>query len=290
MDELRQATDAEVMGWTAKYLADDGEDVALTDVEDVASLVGEAAAQVHEHGAAHLITQIIVWPFPAEAEALITLDLPCGIRLCTLCISHKHLIPGHTQAAGSPPVIHQVLANVLSAARALAGEYETKVSRCLERGHLPHAGQDSPGKPGAPRTIATAATDKPSSHNTSGVRPLNGGNVPQAKARYQAAQARYAQAAEALTSEILPWLAAVIRVVFPDAAWVETHGLYSEDQEQKLQALRLFGPAERRSPTPKPWPLRPIARSLPWPKGSAPDWTSSPTSTAWTTSAPGVLT
>lgn len=60
MDELRQATDAEVMGWTvAKYLADHGEDVAITDLEDVASLVGEAAGQVHEHGAAHLITQII---------------------------------------------------------------------------------------------------------------------------------------------------------------------------------------------------------------------------------------
>lgn len=132
---------------------------------------------------------------------------------------------------------------MLSAARALAGEYETKVSGCLARGPLPHAGQDSPGKPGAPRTIATAATDKPSSHNTSGVRPLNVGTVPQAEARYQAAQARYAQAAEALTSEILSWLAAAIRAVFPDAAWVETHGLYSEDQEQKLQALRLFGSA-----------------------------------------------
>jgi hypothetical protein len=72
-----------------------------------------AAEQVHEHGATHLITEIAVWPFPAEAEALVTLDLPSGIRLCTLCISHKHLIPDHTQAADGTAVIRHVLANVL---------------------------------------------------------------------------------------------------------------------------------------------------------------------------------
>ena len=35
MGELRQATDAEVMGWAAtKYLEDYSEDVVITDLED----------------------------------------------------------------------------------------------------------------------------------------------------------------------------------------------------------------------------------------------------------------
>lgn len=130
MGELRQAIDTEVMGWAvAKYLEDYGEDVVITDLEDLADLVGQAAGQVHEHGAVHLITHIVVWPFPAEAEALITLDLPNGVRLCTLCISHKHLVPEHPQAAGATAVIHHVLASVLSAARGLVNEYETEVAR-----------------------------------------------------------------------------------------------------------------------------------------------------------------
>jgi hypothetical protein len=130
MGELRQATDAEVMDWAAaKYPEDHSGDVVITDLQDAASLVGQAGEQVHEHGATHLITQIAVWPFPAVAEALITLDLPSGIRLCTLCISHKHLIPDHTQAAGAAAVIRHVLANVLSAARALASEYQTETAR-----------------------------------------------------------------------------------------------------------------------------------------------------------------
>jgi hypothetical protein len=221
MGELRQATDTEVMGWAAaKYLEDCGESVVITDLDDLASLVGQAAGQVHEHGATHLITEIAVWPFPAEAEALITLDLPSGIRLCTLCISHKHLIPDHTQAAGAAAVIHHVLTNVLSAARALAKEYETEVSRRTAQQPHQHADRDS------------------------GVQPPDAASVASAEARYQAARAHYMQAAEAFTSEILHWITAAIRAAFPQAAWLETYALFNEDQEQQLRAVRIFGPAD----------------------------------------------
>jgi hypothetical protein len=243
MGELRQATDAEVMGWTAaKYLEDYGEDALITDLEDLASLVGQAAGQVHEHGAAHLITEIAVWPFPAEAEALITLDLPSGIRLCTLCISHKHLVPDHTQAADGAAVIRHVLANVLSAARALATEYETEVSRRTAQQTHHHADRDSREEPDTPGTTATVTEAQPS-HETSGVQSPDAANVRSAEVRYQAAQARYMQAAESFTSEILRWLSAAIRTAFPQAAWLETYGLFNEDQEQQLRGVRIFGPA-----------------------------------------------
>jgi hypothetical protein len=129
MNELRQATDEEVAAWTAQKHSGDDDDIVITNPDDVDVLVGEAAGQVQEHGAAHLITQIAVWRVPGEAEALITLDLPSGIRLCTLSISTKHLIPGRDQAGDGPALIRPVLGNVLSAARALARDYETEVTR-----------------------------------------------------------------------------------------------------------------------------------------------------------------
>ncbi len=151
MNELRQATDEEVAGWTAdKHSADYGDDdVVITNPEDVDVLVGEAAGQVQEHGAAHLITQIAVWRVLGEAEALITLDLPSGIRLCTLCISSKHLIPGRDQAGDGPALIHRVLDNVLSAARALARDYETEVSRRVRETGQP-AGMHEPSTAAEP--------------------------------------------------------------------------------------------------------------------------------------------
>lgn len=243
MGELRQATDAEVMGWTAaKYLEDYGEDVVITDLEDLASLVGQAAEQVHEHSGAHLITEIGVWPFPAEAEALITLDLPSGIRLCTLCISHKHLMPDHPQAADGAAVIGHVLANVLSAARALAKEYETEVTRRTQQ-PTQHADKHSDEEPNTLRIAATAAEGQPSSYETSGVPPAKAASMPAAEARYQAARARYTQAAEVFSCEILRWLTAAIRAEFSQAAWLETYGLFNEDQEQQLRAARIFSAA-----------------------------------------------
>jgi hypothetical protein len=244
MGELRQATDAEVVGWTAaKYLEDYGEDAVITDLEDLASLVGQAAEQVHEHGATHLITEIAVWPFPAEAEALVTLDLPSGIRLCTLCISHKHLRPDHTQAADGAAVIRHVLANVLSAARDLAEEYETEISRRTAQQAHHDAGQDSGKEQDTPGTTANMTERQPSSHEAGGVQPRDVASVRSAEARYQAAQARYKQAAAAFTSQILRWLSAAIRAAFPQAAWLETYGLFNEEQEQQLRAVRIFGPA-----------------------------------------------
>lgn len=240
MGELRQATDTEVMGWAAaKYLEDYGESVVITDLEDLASLAGQAAGQVHEHGATHLITKIAVWPFPAEAEALITLDIPGGIRLCTLCISHKHLIPDYTQAADATAVIHHFLANVLSAARALANEYETEVSRRTAQEPTQHADRHSGEEPDTLRATATAAVRQPSSY----VPPSEAATMPAAEACYRAARARYTQAAEVFTSEILRWLTATIRAEFPQAAWLETYGLFNEDQEQQLRALRTFSAA-----------------------------------------------
>lgn len=181
--------------------------------------------------------------FPAEAEALITLDLPGGIRLCTLCISHKHLIPDHTQAADATAVIHHVLANVLSAARALANEYETEVSRRTAQQPTQHADRHSGEEPDTLRATVTAAVRQPGSYQSSGVPPSEAATMPAAEACYRAARARYTQAAEAFTSEILRWLTAAIRAEFPQAAWLETYGLFNEDQEQQLRALRTFSAA-----------------------------------------------
>jgi hypothetical protein len=90
-----------------------------------------------------------VWPDLTEADALITIDLPSGIRLCTLCVSHKQLLPHRAQAAGNASVIYQVLANVLSAARSLAEQYETEVSKRVARERRTQAGQEG-GAPDRP--------------------------------------------------------------------------------------------------------------------------------------------
>jgi len=152
MNELRQVTtDEDVASWTVgRHSGDYGDDILITDLEDVDALVGEAAEQVHEHGATHLITQIGVWRVPDESEALITLDLPSGIRLCTLCISAKHLIPGHNQAGDGPALIRRVLDNVLSAARTLARDYETEVSRRARGTGQPAGTREPPTAAGPP--------------------------------------------------------------------------------------------------------------------------------------------
>jgi hypothetical protein len=51
------------------------------------------------------------------------------------------------------------------------------------------------------------------------------------------------QSADLLTSEILSYLAAAIRAAFPGAAWLETRGQYSKEQDQQLRALRIFSTA-----------------------------------------------
>ena len=168
MGGLREAADAEVIGWTAgKYLEDHGEDFAIENLADVKELVGRAAEQVHERGAAHLITEIAVWPDLAEAEALITLDLPSGLRLSSLCISHKHLVPDRHRVADTVTVVQHVLASVLSVARALAEEYRTGEQRgnsCPLKAAchpwpppsgLPNGGADA--APGAPVYVVTRA-------------------------------------------------------------------------------------------------------------------------------------
>jgi hypothetical protein len=131
MSEHADVTDEQVACWTDAVLSDD---LLIADAEDIGYLAGEAAAQVYEHSANHLITQVGIWPVPGEPEALITLDLPNGIRLCTRAIRTRELIPGPKEAPDRPALIALTLGYLLREARDLADQYNT------------HAAQHPPGQ------------------------------------------------------------------------------------------------------------------------------------------------
>jgi hypothetical protein len=125
-----QASDAEVIAWAVEAWRECSEDEPL-DVEgftDVSARFGEAVQAVDEHDAEHLIQSLRLWVI-ADDDAmiggfLVTVDLPCKLRLSTHALEYRDLIPRGTPA-DSASTYRELLEHALGYARRLVTEYET---------------------------------------------------------------------------------------------------------------------------------------------------------------------
>jgi hypothetical protein len=117
METTREATDAEVIGWVAgKYEERYGPGYVITDAGDVDAMVGQAAIQLDEHDARHLITECSVDRVPGEAAVRVRVATGSGLDLS--CVRRFECSRRDPASA-----VHHALTEVLDTARGLLARY-----------------------------------------------------------------------------------------------------------------------------------------------------------------------
>ncbi|MEV6987466.1 hypothetical protein AB0M95_40270 [Sphaerisporangium sp. NPDC051017] len=111
---------------------------AIETIADVGHFQGEVCDAIPE-GYTHPLERICVWPNSDQPDALVTLDLPTGLRLATLTVDARQFI-SPSPDAGTRESVQFALAELLSQGQQLTEEFERTVNavrpqRWWRRGH-----------------------------------------------------------------------------------------------------------------------------------------------------------
>ncbi|MFG1879534.1 hypothetical protein ACGFIV_32340 [Sphaerisporangium sp. NPDC049003] len=122
--------DTELLGWvvgaTLAERYDEELPFAIETIQDVDRFQREVCDAIPD-GYTHPIEQIRVWPSSGEPDALITLDLPTGLRLATLTVQAWQFV-APSPGAGTRENIEFAFAELLYQGHRLAEEFERTVN------------------------------------------------------------------------------------------------------------------------------------------------------------------
>jgi hypothetical protein len=128
--ETPVVTDTELRDLTIASLnaAGYGDDVPFTveTVEDVDAFHAIVCNAIPA-GWTHAIRHLSVWPSADQADALITLDLPNGLRLATLCVTVAPFRPSDPQDTGTDANVEAALSELLYRGHMIAEQFEVIV-------------------------------------------------------------------------------------------------------------------------------------------------------------------
>jgi hypothetical protein len=110
---------------------DDDFPYAIATIEDVDAF-HEIVCNAIPPGSSHPVTHLSVWPAVDEPDALITLDLPNGLRVATLCVTVSQFQPAPAQT-GTAAAVEAALGELLYQGQMLADQFESAVQAALEQ-------------------------------------------------------------------------------------------------------------------------------------------------------------
>lgn len=133
LDELPVIGDTELRDLTIAWLVAAGHTgdfpYTIDRIEDVDDLLGTLCNAIPA-GYTHAVRHLSVWPVADEADALITLDLPNGLRLASLCVTVRPFQPAEAET-GTAAAVEAALGELLFQGQMLAEEHERAVQAAL---------------------------------------------------------------------------------------------------------------------------------------------------------------
>jgi len=134
-DEPPLISDTELRDLTIASLTATGHDddcpYTIATIEDVDAF-HEIVCNAIPPGSSHPVKHLSVWPALDEPDALITLDLPNGLRMSTLCITVSQFQPDPAEV-GTAAAVEAALGELLYQGQMLAEQFESAVQAALEQ-------------------------------------------------------------------------------------------------------------------------------------------------------------